>query len=171
MNVRRSVLAVLAWLAVVAVGSTVVWAVISRAGDGIAPTADSGVVATSSGTGPAAPASSTRPPSRPPSRSPTRSPSRSPHRSPGDPNSPAGPAAERRTWQGAGGLVIAECRGSAVALVSYSADPGFRVEVGDRGPEQLEVHFEGQGEEGRETELKAACVAGVPEFDVSSIDD
>ncbi len=127
--------------------------------DGIAPTADPGVVATSSSTGPGGPASSGRPPSRSPSGS-TTGPTASP-----------GPAAERRTWQGAGGLVIAECRRSAISLVSYSADPGFRVEVGDPGPEHLEVHFEGQGEEGRETELKADCVAGVPEFDVSSIDD
>lgn len=167
MNARRIVVAVLAWLAVVAVGSTVVWAVISRAGDGVAPTADPGVVATSSSTGPAAPGSSSRPPSRSPSGSPTRSSGGS---ATGPTGSPA-PAAERRTWQGPGGLVIAECRGAAISVVSYSADPGFRVEVGDGGPEKLEVHFEGQGEEGRETELKAACAGGVPEFDVDSRDD
>lgn len=167
MSMRRSaVVAVLAWLAVVAVGSTVVWVVISRAGDGIAPTADPGVVATSSGTGPAAPASSGGPSRRPASGSPTGSTAGS-----ADTSGPAAPAAARRTWQGAGGLVIAECRGSAVSLVSYSADPGFRVEVGNDGPEELEVHFEGQGEEGRETELKAECADGTPEFDVSSSDD
>ena len=163
MNLRRSVVAVLAWLAVVAVGSTVVWAVISRAGDDIAPTADPGVGATSSSTGPAGPASSGRPPSRSPSRSPSGSTT--------GPTASPGPAAERRTWQGAGGLVIAECRRSAISLVSYSADPGFRVEVGDPGPEHLEGHFEGQGEEGRETELKADCVAGVPEFEVDTSGD
>ncbi|ABL83325.1 MULTISPECIES: hypothetical protein [unclassified Nocardioides] len=157
MSMRRSaVVAVLAWLAVVAVGSSVVWVVISRAGDGIAPTADPGVVVTSAGAGPdspTAPAASARP-----SRRPTSS---------GTP----GPVAQRRTWQGAGGLVIAQCRGPAISLVSSSADPGFRVEVGDHGPEQLEVHFEGQGEEGRETELIARCVDGTPEFDVASTDD
>lgn len=155
MNVRRSaVAAVLAWLAVVAVGSTVVWAVISRAGDGIAPTADPGVVATASS------------PSGEPS--PTRSPTRSsgPSSSP-----PAGPSAVRRTWQGAGGLVIADCRGSAISLVSSSADAGFRVEVKGRGPEELELDFEGQGDEGRETEVRAHCESGIPVFEADTTGD
>lgn len=154
MNVRRSaVAAVLAWLAVVAVGSTVVWAVISRAGDGIAPTADPGVVATSSS----------------PSGEP--SPTRSPTRSSGPSSPPAGPSAVRRTWQGAGGLVIADCRGSAISLVSSSADAGFRVEVKGRGPEELELDFEGQGEEGRETQVKARCESGIPVFEVDTTGD
>lgn len=159
MNVRRSaVAAVLAWLAVVAVGSTVVWAVISRAGDGIAPTADPGVVATSS--------------SRSGGPSPTRSPTRPSGPSSG-PSSrpPAGPADVRRTWQGAGGLVIADCRGSVISLVSSSADAGFRVEVKGRGPEELELGFEGQGEEGRETEVRAHCESGIPVFEVDTTGD
>ena len=67
--------------------------------------------------------------------------------------------------------MIAECRGAAISVVSYSADPGFRVEVGDGGPEKLEVHFEGQGEEGRETELKARCESGTPVFEVDTSGD
>lgn len=156
MRSRSAMFAVLAWLAVVAVGSTVVWVVISRAGNGIATTADPGVVVTSSsGAGPTPPtsASSVRPSQRPPS------------------SGALGPVVERRTWQGAGGLVIAECRDTTISLVSSSADPGFRVEVGDRGPEELELKFEGQGEEGRETELKASCRGGIPEFEVTSSGD
>jgi hypothetical protein len=56
-------------------------------------------------------------------------------------------------------------------LVSYSADAGFRVEVGSRGPEELEITFEGQGEEGRETQVKARCESGSPVFDVETSDD
>ncbi len=152
MNVHRSVFAaVAAWLAVVALGSTVVWTVISRAGDGIAPTADPGVVATSSS----------------PGGSTGSSPSASQGPSAG---APVGPVAVRRTWQGAGGLVIASCRRSSISLVSSSADLGFRVEIGSRGPEELELAFEGQGEEGRETTVKARCLAGTPEFDVTTSD-
>ncbi len=154
MSMRRTVVAVLAWLAVVALGSTVVWVVISRAGDGIAPTADPGVVATSSDAGPTSPTSTSARPSQRPTSS-------------GAP----GPVAERRTWQGPGGLVIAECRDTAISLVSSSADPGFRVEVKERGPEELDLAFEGQGEEGRETEVKARCLDGVPEFEVDATDD
>lgn len=162
MNVRRSVVAAaVAWLAVVAVGSTVVWAVISRAGEGVAPTTDPGVVATST-------SPSTAPPPTPSS---SRSPSRSAGPSGSSSGSPTGPSVVRRTWQGAGGLVIASCRGPVISLVSSSADAGFRVEVKGRGPEELELGFQGQGEEGRETELKARCEAGTPVFEVTTSGD
>lgn len=156
MIVRRSVVsAVLAWLAVVAVGSTVVWAVISRAGDGIAPTADPGVVATST----------TPPPS--PSHSP--SPSRRP--SPSASTQAPAPTPQRRTWQGPGGFLTVECRGGDISLVARSADAGFTVDELSVGSEEVKVKFEGQGEEGRETEVTARCVDGLPDFEVSASDD
>ncbi len=62
-------------------------------------------------------------------------------------------------------MVTARCRGAAVSLVSAQPDAGFAVEVGDRGPEQLEVKFEGREDEsGRHTELRAVCAGGVPRF-------
>jgi hypothetical protein len=62
-------------------------------------------------------------------------------------------------------VVTARCRGAAVSLVAAQPDPGFAVEVGDRGPEALEVKFEGREDEGdRRTELRAVCAAGVPRF-------
>lgn len=70
-------------------------------------------------------------------------------------------------------MVTAECRGSAISLVGVnpSAD-GYAVEVNNRGPEELEIHFEGRGDEdGKETELRAECRGGVPAFDVSVGDD
>ena len=62
-------------------------------------------------------------------------------------------------------MVAARCRGAVVSLVAAQPDPGFAVEVGDRGPDALEVKFEGREDEGgRQTELHAGCVAGVPRF-------
>jgi hypothetical protein len=67
--------------------------------------------------------------------------------------------------------VIADCRGSAISLVSSSADAGFRVEVKGRGPEELELGFEGQAEEGRETEVRAHCESGIPVFEADTTGD
>ena len=69
-------------------------------------------------------------------------------------------------------MLTAECRGSAISLVGVnpSAD-GYAAEVKDRGPEELEVRFEGRGDEdGNETEVTARCQGGVPSFSVQ-VDD
>ncbi|GAW49059.1 MULTISPECIES: hypothetical protein [unclassified Nocardioides] len=142
---RTVISAVAAWLVVVILGSTLVWAVISRAGDGIAPTVGPGV--TDSVTGPS--------------------------RSPGSPTTPSSDATggpERRSWQGAGGVVTAQCRGERISVVA-SADPGFVVERESRGLDEVRVSFQGQGDEGRETEVRARCVDGVPDFEVDARDD
>jgi hypothetical protein len=135
--------AVVAWLVVVAVGSTVVWLVISRAGDGIAPAAAPSIA-------PSATPSATDRPSSP---------------------SPGGTTAQRRTWQGAGGLVTVECDGETISLVSSSADAGFLVDPEKRGPDEVRVAFEGQGDEGRETSVRARCEGGVPVFEADTTDD
>jgi hypothetical protein len=150
---RAVVAATTAWLVVVAVGSVLVWSVISRAGD-VAP-----------GSGTAVPAATPAPSSE--SAAPgagTASPSSS--TSPGG----AQDGVERRTWQGAGGYVSVECRERVISLVAAQADAGFVVEVDERGPEEVKVAFEGQGEEGRASEVAAACRAGVPEFEVRTED-
>ncbi len=155
-STRRTVAsAILAWVVVVAVGSSAVWAVISRAGNGIAPTAEPVVEA---------PATTTTPGARP--TGPTRSASPSP--SPTGPTGPTGSTVERRTWQGTGGFVTAECRGATIALVAKSADPGFVVEERDVSAEEIRVTFEGQGSESREAEVRARCESGVPVFEASS---
>ncbi len=160
-SLRTVVSAVLAWLVVVAVGSTVVWLVISRAGDGVAPTVGADVPAASSSRS-AGPSGSPSP--RPPSPHPT-------HPSTPAPSTPQPDAAQRRTWQGAGGLVTVECRGTTIALVGSSADAGFVVDPGSRGPAEVDVTFEGQGEEGRETRVRAHCAQGVPVFEVDARDE
>ncbi len=157
MITTRSVLsAILAWLAVVAVGSMMVWAVISGVGDDLAPSADPGLADSASGI-----ASRSASPTSPPS-------------SPLSPPSPSGTggsssaAPRRQTWQGPGGFITVECRGSDASLVARSADAGFTVEQNSLGPEEVKVGFEGQGDEDRETEVTARCVDGSPDFEVDA---
>ena len=156
---RAVLLGVAAWLAVVAVGSTAVWLVISQAGADVGTTG-SPLPAAATRTGPPASPSTSRPShtSRPSAR-PTGRPS------PTTSTPPPPPAAERRTWQGVGGYVTAECRGSDLALVAAQPDAGFAISVSDRGPDTLEVAFEGREDEnGRHSEVRGVCVGGAPRF-------
>ena len=162
---RAVLLGVAAWLAVVAVGSTAVWLVISQAGEDVGTTGSPLPAAATRAGSPAAP--STDRPSRTsrPSARPSARPSGRPSSTPSTP--PPAPAAERRTWQGVGGYVTAECRGADVGLVAAQPDPGFVVSVSDRGPDTVEVAFEGREDEnGRHSEVRGVCVGGVPRFTV-----
>lgn len=190
MSTRRTVLvAVIAWVAVVAVGSTLVWTVISRVGENLTA-ADTGQQRTASAAHSLAPTQpgvqlTRRPhPSQRPSASPTQASSPSPPvgtpivAPPGTPVStptshptsepssePTGSSnARRATWRGTGGSVTVVCHGQSISLESAQPDTGFRVEVEDRGPEEIHVKFRGQGDEGRETEMQARCQGGVPAF-------
>jgi hypothetical protein len=166
MRVSRSVLvAVAAWVLVVALGSTLVWAVISRAGDGVV-TADSPTSAdpTTETTGP-----TQRPTTRPTiTDDPTSDdPTSEPPPATGSTAPPAATTAVRRSWQGLGGTVTVTCRGAAVSLDSAQPDSGFTIEVHERGPERVEVRFEGRGEEDdSKSRVRATCRAGVPVFEV-----
>jgi len=151
-NVPRSTLIYTAiWVGVVLVSSTLVWAVISRAGEGV--TAD-----------------------EPPVRSPTTSvprgtgtpatgPSVSPSTSPLDPSTLA---AVERTWSGVGGVVVVVCRGPAAELGTARPDTGFAVEVDDTGPDRVEVEFEASGDGDARTRVRAEWVNGEPAFEVDS---
>lgn len=187
MSTRRTVLvAVIAWVAVITVGSTLVWTVISRVGEDLT-TADpgvlrtAGVVSTAGTTQPGVRLTRRPPPTRsasatPTSGSSTPTPVGTPTLPPPATSSAAQPTAhpttqptsqstaQRRTWQGPGGFVAAVCRGRVISLDAAQADSGFRVEVEDRGPEEIHVSFRGQGEEGRETEVQARCQGGAPVF-------
>lgn len=162
---RAVLLGVAAWLAIVAVGSTAVWLVISRAGEDVGATPREPLRAAA--TAPTAPSHqrTVEHPDRIRSSPAQPSSSASPSSGPSSSAPPSTPAAQTRTWQGVGGVVAARCRGAVVSLVAAQPDPGFAVEVGDRGPDALEVKFEGREDEGgRQTELHAGCVAGVPRF-------
>ena len=45
-------------------------------------------------------------------------------------------------------------------------DNGYRIEVDKRGPDEVRVEFEGQGDSDGRTEVRAECQGGVPVFDV-----
>jgi hypothetical protein len=155
---RTVVLGVLAWVLVVTAGATLVWTVISRAGEGVA--GDLPVTATE-----------TTSPRETPSERATRtaSPSESsssPAPSQSTPSSSSEePVAEpaRRAWQGAAGIVIAECRGSAISLKGAQPASGWSVEVDDTGPDRVRVEFE-SGD--ARTRVEARCAGGAPEFEV-----
>lgn len=162
---RSAALAVLAWVGVIAVGSSLVWFVVSRAGAGLAergPTA---------ATAPAPSAVTPTPDSRP-TRSAGSRPGASGQASGTPPAASPGSTpvavAQQRTWTGPAGVVTVECRGGAIALLgAYPSADGYVVEVKDRGPDRVEVEFEGRSEqEGAETRVRAECGAGGPVLEV-----
>lgn len=153
---RAVLLGVAAWLAVVAVGSTAVWLVISQAGEDVGTTGSPLRAAATRTGAPAAPSTGRPSHTSRPSAGPTGRPS---------PTGSAPPAAKRRTWQGVGGYVTAECRGADIALLAAQPDGGFVVSVSDHGPDTVEVAFEGREDEnGRHSEVRGVCVGGVPRF-------
>jgi len=107
-------LGAVSWVTVVAVGSVLIWVVISRAGAGLVN--ESGTVTPPSGS--------------------TAS------LSAGAPSDTA-TTEQRGTWQGDEGVVTALCHGSEIALVGAQPEEGVVVRVVDRGPDQLTVAFRG----------------------------
>ena len=152
MSRRTAVLAVGAWLLVVTGCAALVWTVISQAGEDV--TASQPPVSTSQDTRPATTPSTTPTLSAAPTATPSG----------GEPEQP-GPV--RRTWQGAAGVVVAECTGSAIKLTGASPASGWRYEVDDRGPARVRVEFEAVDEEG-EVRVEAVCAGGAPTFSVDT---
>jgi hypothetical protein len=130
---------VAAWLFVVTAGAGLVWAVISRAGEGVSTSA------------------------------PSTQPTLDAPRDPGSQSPPSGTPGEetgnRRTWRGAAGYVTAECTGSAITLRAAQPADGYQVEQDDDGPGRLRVEFDTLDERSR-TRVEATCRAGVPDFAV-----
>ena len=146
---RSTVIGAIAWLAVVLVCSTLVWTVISRAGEGV--TAD-------------------ETPTRGPSTSTPRDTSTRANPPPTSPATTPGSsdAVVERTWSGTGGVVVVVCRGAAAELGPASPDTGFAIEVDDTGPDRVQVEFEGQGDNDAKTRVRAWCVDGEPTFEIDS---
>ncbi|HEV7826715.1 MAG TPA: hypothetical protein VGP02_17620 [Mycobacteriales bacterium] len=82
-----------------------------------------------------------------PSASPSPAPSRS---------APSA-AVSSRTIRVTGGTVTVRCDGDRVGLLYATPTNGYRQEIGHRGPEEVEVEFEGAGGRGR---VKARCAGG-----------
>lgn len=198
MRSRRLILGLVSWLVVVALTSTLAWAVISRAGDTLVSTDEPAVVTQTEG-GHAASKGTARTAKPKPSTSPTvttRSPetqppaptSISPSTTSETPSSTAAPSPaaststaspdtptestrepQRRTWQGIGGRLVVACDGSRISFVSALPDAGFKYEVGGEGPDGLEVEFQGgDDQDGEGSHVKATCLAGVPDFNVET---
>lgn len=147
---RRTVVSVVVWCLVVATGSSLVWVIISGAGQDFVGQ-DRALPDTSASV--AAP-------------SPTGTPSTTTV-----PQDPSG-AAVSTTWSGSAGVVTTRCAGTRITLVRAlpSAD-GYVVEVKDRGPDEVDVEFEGRGDETvPETRVRARCVDGTPRYDARDED-
>lgn len=79
------------------------------------------------------------------------------------PAAPAPPASEQGSWQGRAGTVVAECVGARISLRSATPNDGYRVETGSRGPQQVEVSFQG-GDDRGQAQVTGVCRAGAPVF-------
>lgn len=194
MNLRRAaIVAVTVWVAVVLVGSTMVWAVISRAGREVIAVTDAPVDPASSAASPRhkpGHSGSGRPSSHPSHRHSQRpdgsaspsggasQPSGTESSAGGQPGSshtshpgggqtsappPPGPDPRRDTWSGRGGTVMLECTGPKVTDVSAYPNAGYRYVVEDKTSSSLEVKFVGSDEE-HEVEVYAYCQGGTPHF-------
>jgi hypothetical protein len=142
---RRFALGAVAWVVVVSAGAALVWTVISQAGADVAGEL---------------PATETQSQA---SSAPPASPTRSAGTGAASP-APPGPAKPvRRTWQGSAGVVVSECRKSAIDFVSAQPASGWSIEVDHTGPVDLRVEFEA-GE--AKTRVEAVCVGGVPSYTV-----
>jgi hypothetical protein len=173
-------LAVIAWLVVVLACSTGVWAVISSAGEEVATSRE---VVPRPVPLPTAPGTTGRSPSPPGPRTPSTTaspsttgggdreestPSARPTRDPStrdvDPTPSARPDREvRRTWDSAAGSLVVACRGGSITFGGAHANPGWSLEVDDRGPEEVQVEFESSGE-ADDVRVEATCVGGQPQF-------
>ncbi len=143
-----------AWVLVVAVGSTLVWTVISRAGAGVVAGEDAAGA-------PPAPRPAPAEPSRP-ARSPAGA--HPPGADPPAVDPVAGPpprdlAGGRRRGRRGVGL-------GAIRLVGAYPNSGWSMRVADRGPALVLISFTG-GEDRAETSLGARCGHGIPAYTVT----
>ncbi len=169
-RVRTAVLGVVVWCGVVALVSTLVWVVISRAGQGVVPETTPQADVTGSLPVPPgdrlrsarpAPGATLSPRPSAPSSGPT-----TPVLPPTSGSSPA-TLPQRRSWNGGAGHMVVECRGASASLVSAFPNAGYRYTILARGPSLVQVRFARIGED-RGVTVSARCVAGVPHFAVAS---
>lgn len=170
---RAVLFGVAVWCGVVAVGAALVWVVISRAGAGVLPEATPQAAVTGSLPVPhprSEPGQRTSPgvvlSPRPSDTAPPSSPSPPPTSAAPSPTvTPPPPPlpAQRRSWSGTAGHVIAECDGPGSRLVSAYPNAGFRYQILARGPGEVRVRFLRLGDDEGIT-VTARCVAGAPRF-------
>jgi len=164
------------WTIVVALATVVVWSAISRAGahvtnqatlkvpnNTITPTPPTPTPETTpQATAPATPRPSSPPSSRPTSRPSSRPTSRP---TPGDTTEGPAPKAVQGWWSGQAGRVTATCRAQNIRLDAAVPADGFSVEIGNRGPDTLEIEFK-QNQADREFTVRGVCRTDGPRFSV-----
>jgi hypothetical protein len=175
-NLRSAVGVAMIWLAVVAGASATAWFAIDRAGRDLTGGGISSVSSLSPatpgrtpGSGPLAgatprPSTSTPQPAAP-STPRTLRPS-------GSATSPAAATSPKdRSISVAGGQASIRCTGATILLRVAQPDNGWRVEVGESGPLEVELTFERGAEDAEpESHLKAVCANGAPAFTVEGQD-
>jgi hypothetical protein len=170
-RLRGAFLAALLWGGVVAAGSTLVWVVISRAGEGVVPLTQPQADVTGSLPVPAGdrPGEQVSPgvtlsprPSRATAAAPTGGSTTS--------TAPAvpPPAPQRRSWSGGPGHVVAECAGSTAGLVAAFPNAGWRSAIVAGGPTLVSVRFVHEVGDDNAVTVEARCLTGVPRFTASS---
>jgi hypothetical protein len=174
-RVRAAVLGAVLWCVVVVAVSSLVWVVISRAGAGVVPMTQPQADVTGSLPVPGQGGGHSHRPSPGVTLTPVPTHSSSggtpssgatttPAAPPTSSSTPPAPAAQRRSWTGQAGHVVAECRGTAVHLVAAYPNEGWQYLIGSQGPALVQVRFVRVGEDGRSVTVQARCQAGVPHF-------
>ena len=69
----------------------------------------------------------------------------------------------RRTWDSAAGSVVVACHGGTISFRGAQANSGWSVDVRERGPEEVDVEFESNGD-ADDVRIEASCVGGQPRF-------
>ncbi len=168
-RLRGALLAALLWGGVVAAGSTLVWVVISRAGQGVVPLTQPQADVTGSlpvpgddrpGTrvspgvtlSPRPPRTTAAPPT---GGTTTATPPVTP---------PPAPAPQRRSWSGSQGHVVAECAGGTARLVAAFPNAGWRYAIVTGGPALVSVRFVHEVGDDNAVTVEARCLSGVPRF-------
>jgi hypothetical protein len=67
------------------------------------------------------------------------------------------------SWSGQAGRVTATCRAQRISLDAAVPADGFTIEIGNRGPETLEIEFK-QNQGDREFSVKGTCRSDGPRF-------
>lgn len=73
------------------------------------------------------------------------------------PPATAAPAPVTTSFTSQGGFVTVSCSGESISLVSASPQPGYRAEVKDSGPREVDVRFSSSS---ANSEVKAQCQGG-----------
>jgi hypothetical protein len=83
-----------------------------------------------------------------------------------EPEPPPQVTTQTRTWSGAAGSLVVQCRGRAVSFKGATPADGWSLEIEDRGPGRVEVTFRGNGDSESEVSVRSECSGGAPVFDV-----